>query len=117
MKKILTIVSILFITLFSSNIKAQSYVAGPTTVTKGEMNYFYIITNNTIAFDGYWFTSEDSTQHGFNYGNELSYFGDPDTLGDVGITFNTIGTHYIHVYYGGPSNPYGYASLAVTVVD
>jgi hypothetical protein len=114
--KISFILAIVFITLFSSNLKAQSYVAGPTTVIAGQMNYFYIIPEGgTIASDGYWYTSEDSTQHGFNYGNELSYFGE-GTLGDVGITFNTIGTRYIYVHYGGFSNPYGFASLAVTVV-
>ena len=117
--KISVILSFVFITLFSSNVKVQSYVAGPTTVTAGEMNYFYIM-DATVAPDGYWYTSEDSTPHGFNSGNELSYWvhpeGQPENWQDEGITFNTTGTKYIYVHYGGSSNPYGYTSLAVTVV-
>jgi len=111
--KISVILAIVFITFFSSNVKAQSYVHGPTTVIVGQMNYFYIM-NASVASDGYWYTSEDSTQYGFLYGNELSH--KDDIFQDVGITFNTTGTHYIYVHYGGFSNPYGFASLAVTVV-
>jgi len=119
--KISVILAIVFITLFSSNVKAQSYVHGPTTVTVGEMNYFYIIpSGGTIAPDGYWFTSDDSTHRGFLYGNELSYRvypeGQPENGQDKGITFSTPGIYYIHVYYGGPSNVYDYASLKVTAV-
>lgn len=115
MKKIITIVSILFITLFSSNIKAQSYVAGPTTVTKGEMNYFYFM-NGTLSESAYWNTEEDTTPHCLLYGNELSYrVGEEENLQDQGITFLTTGTKWIRVYYTG--DPYVYIQLLVTVVD